>query len=81
MGRYRMPKVWIDSDVLRKLIRRKSSITKVAKDIGCSERTIRRGLEDEEMSLELVMRLAYRLGHDASEIADLNTYYNSINMD
>ena len=81
MGRNRMTKVQIDSDRLRTLIRRKSNIMKVAEDIGCSERTIRRGLAEGEMSLELVMRLSYYLDRHVDMFADMDTYYNSINID
>lgn len=72
-------KVPIHDEILRKLIKTKSSIRKLGPMIGHNEKTIRRGLNEKEMSLELVALLAAALKVDARTFADLSSYWDTIN--
>ena len=74
----KLVKVSIDDNVLRELIRTKTSIRKLGPMIGHNEKTIRRGLKEKEMSLELVALLAAVLEVDARTFADLKSYWEVI---
>lgn len=67
-------KVPINGEVLYALVKSKTSIRKLGPTIGYSEKTIRRGLEDKEMSIALVFLLGKELGVDPKEFADFDTY-------
>lgn len=75
----KLVKVSIYDDILRELIRiKKTSIRKLGPMIGHNEKTIRRGLKEKEMSLELVALLAAVLEVDARIFADLPSYWKVI---
>lgn len=78
MARKKTNKVQINSKVLYALIESKTSIRKIGPTIGCNEKTIRRGLNDKEMSLSLVILLGRELHVDPAVFADLDTFYERL---
>lgn len=67
-------KVPVNSDILHERIKEKTSIGQIGPKIGYSEKTIRRGLKAEEMSVELVFLLGHELCVDPKEFADFDGY-------
>ena len=72
------PKVKIDSEVLLTLIHEETSIRKIAKAIGWSDRTIRQGLKDGEMTIEIVLLLSRVLSIEPYEFADIDDFCNML---
>lgn len=68
------PKVKINSEVLSTLIHEETSIRKIAKAIGWSDRTIRQGLKDGEMSIEIILLLSHVLSIEPYEFADIDGF-------
>lgn len=78
MSRKRMCKVPINSKVLYALIESKTSIRKIGPAVGCNEKTIRRGLKDEELSLSIVILLGRELGVDPEVFSDFDVFYEKL---
>lgn len=66
----------INADRLRDYIKEKTSIRAIGRDGVYNEKTIRRGLSDGYMSLDLIMYLAYLLEVPADWFADVPFKYS-----
>ena len=73
-------KVPINKDVLYSEIKRKTSISKIGPAIGYSEKTIRRGLVDGYLSIEIVALLGLELNIDPKVFADFDTYFKLVKL-
>lgn len=67
-------KVPINREVLYSKIKEKTSIRQIGPTIGYNEKTIRRGLIDGELSIEVVILLGLELRVDPNIFADFNEY-------
>lgn len=68
----------INNAELTSLIKETTSIRKLALTIGYSDKTIRRGLQNKEMSIELVMLLGKVLEVNPALFADFDEYSNRL---
>ena len=73
-------KISINQKLLRAFIANKTSIRKLGPDIGYSEKTIRRGLEDEKMSMELILLISKKLSIKPSDFSDIKDYLELLNQ-
>ena len=71
-------KVRINKEGLYELIGQKTSIRKLGPMIDYNEKTIRRGLDDCMMSIELVFAISSFLCIDPNSFAYLDSYYEGL---
>ena len=74
-------KVGIDSDKLRQILRSKNiSIRKIGRDGVYSEKTIRRGIKNGELTVDVVSYLALYLKVAPGSFADIDRYFENLHI-
>ena len=78
MANRKKVKITIDRAALSRLISARDGLKIFSSEIGYSEITIRRGIEDGEMSPELVFRIGSYFGIPIKQFADFEGYYSKL---